>query len=105
MIDHDEVVLSNLNRQISHLEEDISKKKVDSAKTKLRRLNRTVEIMRKTICKMYKIQKIRQSLSAIMATISSNCGNTKNENSFIFDLIQTSNFGRPQLGFDLGGML
>ncbi|MDI7260146.1 MAG: HesA/MoeB/ThiF family protein [Thermodesulfobacteriota bacterium] len=44
MIDHDQVALSNLNRQILHWEEDIGKKKVDSARTKLRNLNRAVEI-------------------------------------------------------------
>lgn len=44
MIDHDHVTLSNLNRQILHWEEDIGKKKVDSARTKLRNLNRSVEI-------------------------------------------------------------
>ena len=44
VIDHDQVALSNLNRQILHWEEDIGKKKVDSAKTKLSNLNRAVEI-------------------------------------------------------------
>ncbi len=44
MIDHDQVALSNLNRQILHWEEDIGRKKVDSAKDKLRRLNSAVEI-------------------------------------------------------------
>ena len=44
MIDHDEVALSNLNRQILHGEEDVGRKKVDSAKAKLRNLNSTVEI-------------------------------------------------------------
>lgn len=44
VIDHDEVALSNLNRQILHWDEDIGKKKVDSARTKLRNLNRAVEI-------------------------------------------------------------
>ena len=44
MIDHDEVVLSNLNRQILHWEEDIGRKKVDSAGTKLRKLNSAVEV-------------------------------------------------------------
>ena len=44
LIDHDQVVLSNLNRQILHWEEDIGRKKVDSARTKLINLNRTVEI-------------------------------------------------------------
>jgi len=44
MIDHDQVALSNLNRQILHREEDIGRKKVDSARAKLRDLNRAVEI-------------------------------------------------------------
>src|SRR3990170_1113048 len=39
VIDHDEVALSNLNRQILHSEEDIGKKKVDSDRMKLRSLN------------------------------------------------------------------
>ena len=44
MIDHDQVALSNLNRQILHWEEDIGRKKVDSAKKKLKNLNSAVEI-------------------------------------------------------------
>ena len=44
LIDHDQVVLSNLNRQILHWEEDIGRKKVDSASGKLRNLNAAVEI-------------------------------------------------------------
>jgi molybdopterin/thiamine biosynthesis adenylyltransferase len=44
MIDHDRVVLSNLNRQILHWEEDIGRKKVDSAKKKLKNLNSEAEI-------------------------------------------------------------
>ena len=44
VIDHDQVALSNLNRQILHWEEDVGRKKVDSARTKLRNLNSTVEI-------------------------------------------------------------
>jgi len=44
IIDHDQVVLSNLNRQILHWEEDIGEKKVDSARTKLRKLTQAVEI-------------------------------------------------------------
>jgi adenylyltransferase/sulfurtransferase len=44
MIDHDQVALSNLNRQILHWEEDIGRKKVDSARAKLRNLNSAVEI-------------------------------------------------------------
>ena len=44
MIDHDQVSLSNLNRQILHWEEDIGRDKVDSARTKLRNLNRAVKV-------------------------------------------------------------
>jgi adenylyltransferase/sulfurtransferase len=44
LIDHDHVALSNLNRQVLYGEEDIGKKKVDSAKTKLGKLNPSVEI-------------------------------------------------------------
>jgi len=44
VVDHDRVTLSNLNRQILHGEGDIGRKKVDSAATKLRNLNSTVEI-------------------------------------------------------------
>ena len=44
MIDHEQVALSNLNRQILHWEEDIGRKKIDSARTKLKNLNRAVEI-------------------------------------------------------------
>ena len=44
MVDHDQVALSNLNRQVLHWEEDVGRKKVDSARTKLRNLNRAVEI-------------------------------------------------------------
>ena len=44
LIDHDQVAMSNLNRQILHWEEDIGRKKVDSARTKLRNLNSAVEI-------------------------------------------------------------
>ena len=44
VIDHDQVALSNLNRQILHWEEDVGRKKVDSAKAKLRNLNSGVEI-------------------------------------------------------------
>jgi adenylyltransferase/sulfurtransferase len=43
-IDSDSVELSNLNRQILHLEKDIGKQKVISATTKLERLNSAVEI-------------------------------------------------------------
>ncbi len=44
VIDHDQVALSNLNRQVLHWEEDIGKNKVDSARKKLSNLNRAVEI-------------------------------------------------------------
>jgi adenylyltransferase/sulfurtransferase len=44
VIDHDQVVMSNLNRQIIHWEEDIGRRKVDSARSKLRKLNSGVEI-------------------------------------------------------------
>jgi molybdopterin-synthase adenylyltransferase len=44
LIDHDRVALSNLNRQVLHWEDDIGRKKVDSAGTKLRNLNSSVEI-------------------------------------------------------------
>jgi molybdopterin/thiamine biosynthesis adenylyltransferase len=44
IIDHDQVALSNLNRQVLHGEEDVGRKKVDSARTKLRNLNSTVDI-------------------------------------------------------------
>jgi adenylyltransferase/sulfurtransferase len=39
IIDHDQVALSNLNRQILHWEEDIGREKVNSAKDKLRNLD------------------------------------------------------------------
>ena len=44
VVDHDRVELSNLNRQVLHWDEDIGKKKVDSAAEKLKRLNQGVEI-------------------------------------------------------------
>ncbi len=44
MIDHDQVALSNLNRQVLHWEEDIGRKKVESAITKLRKLNSVVRV-------------------------------------------------------------
>jgi adenylyltransferase/sulfurtransferase len=51
LIDHDQVTLSNLNRQILHWEEDIGRKKIDSAMTKLRRQNSevTIEAIAETI--------------------------------------------------------
>jgi molybdopterin/thiamine biosynthesis adenylyltransferase len=44
VVDHDQVELSNLNRQVLHWDEDIGKKKVDSAAEKLKRLNPTVKV-------------------------------------------------------------
>jgi len=44
VVDHDKVELSNLNRQVLHWDEDIGKKKVDSAAEKLKRLNPTVKV-------------------------------------------------------------
>jgi molybdopterin-synthase adenylyltransferase len=44
VIDHDEVALSNLNRQILHWEGDIGRKKADSARAKLRGLNSAVKV-------------------------------------------------------------
>ncbi|MDP3017544.1 MAG: HesA/MoeB/ThiF family protein [Deltaproteobacteria bacterium] len=44
LIDHDRVSMSNLNRQVLHWEEDIGKKKVQSAATKLQHLNPGVKI-------------------------------------------------------------
>ena len=51
LIDHDQVTLSNLNRQILHWEEDIGRKKTDSATTKLSHLNSgvTLEAIAETI--------------------------------------------------------
>jgi molybdopterin/thiamine biosynthesis adenylyltransferase len=42
--DHDVVDLSNLNRQIVHWEENIDKKKVESAAAKLRKLNSSIKV-------------------------------------------------------------
>ncbi len=44
IVDHDRVELSNLNRQILHWDQDIQKRKVDSALEKLRKLNASVSI-------------------------------------------------------------
>lgn len=44
IIDHDRVILSNLNRQILHWDEDIDRKKVDSATEKLKKLNPGVKV-------------------------------------------------------------
>jgi molybdopterin/thiamine biosynthesis adenylyltransferase len=51
LADHDRVEVSNLNRQILHWDEDVGRKKVDSASEKLRRMNPyvKVEIVDKTI--------------------------------------------------------
>ncbi len=42
--DHDRIELSNLNRQILHWDEDIGRKKVDSARDKLSKLNPSIKI-------------------------------------------------------------
>jgi adenylyltransferase/sulfurtransferase len=42
--DHDKVELSNLNRQVLHGEEDIGRRKIDSAKEKLGKLNPDIKI-------------------------------------------------------------
>ena len=42
--DNDRVEISNLNRQILHWEEDIGKRKVDSAREKLIKLNPTLKL-------------------------------------------------------------
>ena len=49
--DHDRVELSNLNRQILHWEVDIGKRKIDSARDKLNKLNTSIklEIIHETI--------------------------------------------------------
>ena len=44
VVDHDRVELSNLNRQVLHWDEDIGKRKADSALEKLRKLNPRVEL-------------------------------------------------------------
>jgi molybdopterin/thiamine biosynthesis adenylyltransferase len=44
IVDHDRVELSNLNRQVLHWQEDISKRKVSSAESKLKQLNPEVTI-------------------------------------------------------------
>jgi len=44
IVDHDRIELSNLNRQVLHWDEDIGKKKVDSATEKLKRLNPRVKV-------------------------------------------------------------
>lgn len=49
--DHDTIELSNLNRQVLHWKEDLGKRKVDSARDKLRKLNPDIklEIIHETI--------------------------------------------------------
>jgi len=44
LVDHDRVELSNLNRQVLHGDTDIGRRKIDSAKEKLKGLNQSVEI-------------------------------------------------------------
>jgi molybdopterin/thiamine biosynthesis adenylyltransferase len=44
IVDHDRVELSNLNRQVLHWQEDIGKRKVSSAREKLKRLNPGVKV-------------------------------------------------------------
>jgi len=44
IVDHDVVALSNLNRQILHWDSDIGKRKIDSARTKLKAANPHLDI-------------------------------------------------------------
>ncbi|UCC91183.1 MAG: HesA/MoeB/ThiF family protein, partial [Dehalococcoidia bacterium] len=44
IVDNDIVALENLNRQILHQDNDIGKKKAESAKEKLKRMNSNVEV-------------------------------------------------------------
>ena len=44
VVDHDIVELTNLNRQILHWEKDIGKKKVSSAREKLKKINHEVKV-------------------------------------------------------------
>ncbi len=44
LVDHDTIELSNLNRQILHWHEDVSRPKIDSASEKLRRMNPELKI-------------------------------------------------------------
>jgi len=44
VVDHDKVELSNLNRQVLHRDEDIGKKKVDSAAERLKGINPEVKV-------------------------------------------------------------
>ncbi|MCK4787983.1 MAG: HesA/MoeB/ThiF family protein [Desulfobacteraceae bacterium] len=63
VVDHDNVELSNLNRQVLHWDEDIGRSKVDSATEKLKKLNRAVEIeaIEKTITKANVFQLVADS--------------------------------------------
>ncbi len=60
IVDHDKVELSNLNRQVLHWDEDIGKKKIDSASGKLKKLNQDVKIetIEKTITEANVLQLI-----------------------------------------------
>jgi len=42
--DHDRVELSNLNRQILHWDEDIGKKKIDSARDKINKMKESLHL-------------------------------------------------------------
>jgi len=44
VVDHDRVELTNLNRQVLHWEKDIGKKKVPSAREKLKKINHEVKV-------------------------------------------------------------
>ena len=44
VVDHQRVELSNLNRQVLHWDEDVGKRKIDSALEKLGRLNQSVKL-------------------------------------------------------------
>jgi len=58
IVDNDSVELSNLNRQILHMEDDIGKKKTDSALEKLSRQNPAVNI--DTLCETITVENARQ---------------------------------------------
>lgn len=61
IIDHDIVELSNLNRQVLHWEDDIGRYKVDSAKDKLKKINRGVKI--ETVCEKITEENISRLLN------------------------------------------
>ena len=44
VVDHDKVELSNLNRQILHWSKDIGRKKIDSIREKIQKLNPSLEV-------------------------------------------------------------